>query len=294
VIVLGAGGLLGRHLVEELGEARAFDRAGCDITRFDDVKERCAGAKAIVNCAAWTNVDGAESHEEDAYRANALGAENVARVAKALDVPFVHVSTDFVFDGVKAEPYDELDRPNPQSVYARSKWAGEELAARVGGRIFLVRVQGLYGAGGKNFSSRLRDLILSAGKPLGTASGQLPHLAPLGSPSKKPLKLDSERRVQPTWARAAARQIVKLLSTELYGTYHVSCKGAATWAEFARHVAQKLGVERAWEEVPTSALKAPAARPPNCLFRHRMLGLHGIDVMPDWQTALDEYLEEAR
>jgi dTDP-4-dehydrorhamnose reductase len=272
MIVLGAGGLLGRHLVEELGEARAFDRAACDISRFDEVKACCAGARAIVNCAAWTNVDGAESHEEDAYRANALGAENVARVARALDVPFVHVSTDFVFDGVKTEPYDELDRPNPQSVYARSKWAGEELAARVGGRFFLVRVQGLYGAGGKNFSSRLRELILE----------------------KKPLKLDSERRVQPTWARAAARQIVKLLSTELYGTYHVSCKGAATWAEFARHVAQKLGVERAWEEVPTSALKAPAARPPNCLFRHRMLGLHGVDVMPDWQTALDEYLEEAR
>jgi dTDP-4-dehydrorhamnose reductase len=270
LVVLGAGGLLGRHLVEELGEARALDRAACDITLYDDVRDKCAGARVIVNCAAWTNVDGAESHEEDAYRANALGAENVARVARALDVPWVHVSTDFVFDGAKAEPYDELDRPNPQSIYARSKWAGEELAARVGGKLFLVRVQGLYGAGGRNFSSRLRELILE----------------------KKPLKLDCERRVQPTWARAAARQIVKLLSTELYGTYHVSCKGAATWAEFARHVAHKLGAERSWEEVPTGALKAPAARPPNCLFRHRMLGLHGVDVMPEWQVALDEYLEE--
>jgi dTDP-4-dehydrorhamnose reductase len=272
LVVLGAGGLLGRHLVEELGEARALDRAACDISRLDDVREKCAGARAIVNCAAWTNVDGAESHEDEAYRANALGVENVARVARALDVPVVHISTDFVFGGDKPEPYDELDRPNPQSIYARSKWAGEELAARVGGRLFLVRVQGLYGAGGKNFSSRLRELILA----------------------RAPLKLDCERRVQPTWARAAARQIVKLLSTDLYGTYHVSCKGAATWAEFAQHMASKLGVDPSWEEVPTSALRAPAARPPNCLFRHRMLELRGVDVMPPWQSALDEYLEESK
>ena len=120
LVVLGAGGLLGRHLVEELGEARALDRAACDITRLEDVREKCAGARAIVNCAAWTNVDGAESHEEEAYRANALGAENVARVAHALGVPVVHISTDFVFDGDKREPYDELDRPNPQSIYARA------------------------------------------------------------------------------------------------------------------------------------------------------------------------------
>src|SRR5207248_11249124 len=77
LVVLGAGGLLGRHLVEELGEARALDRVACDITRFDEVRDKCAGARAIVNCAAFTNVDGAESHEDEAYRANALGAENV-------------------------------------------------------------------------------------------------------------------------------------------------------------------------------------------------------------------------
>jgi dTDP-4-dehydrorhamnose reductase len=272
VVVLGAGGLLGRHLVEQLPDARGLDRAGCDITNLDEVKRRSAGARAIVNCAAWTNVDGAEAHEDEAYRANALGAENVARAARALDVPLVHISTDFVFDGEKPAPYDELDRPNPQSIYARSKFAGEELATRVGGKLFLVRVQGLYGAGGRNFSSKLRDLILA----------------------RKPLKLDCERKVQPTWAGAAARQIVKLLSTDLHGVYHVSCSGAATWAEFARHVAERLGVERSWEEVPTSALKAPAARPPNCLFRHRMLELRGLDVMPPWQVALDEYLEEQR
>jgi dTDP-4-dehydrorhamnose reductase len=273
VAVLGAGGLLGRHVVEELAERHevlALDRAACDIGDLAQVARACAGATLTVNCAAWTNVDGAEAHEDEAYRANALGAENVARVARANGAALVHVSTDFVFDGLKKEPYDEFDRPNPQSIYARSKWAGEELVKAVGGRVFLVRVQGLYGRSGRNFSSKLRELILAG----------------------KPLKLDCERRVQPTWARAAARQIVALSDTDAFGTYHVSCKGAATWAEFARHVAERLKVMPRWEEVPTSALSAPAARPPNCLFHHRMLALRGVDRMPDWRATLDEYLDE--
>lgn len=270
VAVLGAGGLLGRHVVAELG-ARGFDRAACDVGRYEEVARACEGASVIVNCAAYTNVDGAETNEDEAYRANALGAENAARAARVSGAALVHVSTDFVFDGVKTAPYDEFDRPNPLSIYARSKWAGEELVMRGGGRVFLLRVQGLYGAGGRNFSSRLRSLIAE----------------------RKPLKLDGERRVQPTWARAAARQIARLIATEQYGVYHVSCKGAATWAEFARRVAARLNVEPNWQEVPTRALSAPAARPANCLFRHRMLELRGLDVMPDWRDALDEYLKGA-
>jgi dTDP-4-dehydrorhamnose reductase len=272
VAILGAGGLLGRHLTEELAGhgLTLLDRAACDIGDGDAVMKLTRGADVIANCGAFTNVDGAEKEEDAAYRANALGAENAARAAEAHGAKLVHVSTDFVFDGKQGEPYDELAAPAPQSVYARSKWAGEILAQQACRKLFLVRVQGLYGRGGKNFSSKLRELI-TAGKPL---------------------KLDAERRVQPTWARAAARQIVKLIGTDRYGTYHVSCKGAGTWADFARVVADKLGVKPAWQEVSTAQLAAPAARPPNCLFHHRMLALRGLDIMPDWRAALDDYLEE--
>jgi dTDP-4-dehydrorhamnose reductase len=272
IAILGAGGLLGRHVAEELRghEVAALDRRACDIGSLEAVTSATAGSAAIVNCAAFTNVDGAEKDEEGAYRANALGAEHAARAAERHGARLVHVSTDFVFDGQKDEPYDELETPNPLSVYARSKWAGEELARAATRRLFLVRVQGLYGAGGANFSSKLRDLV-AAGKPL---------------------KLDRERRVQPTWARVAARQIARLLSTELYGTYHVSCGGETTWAGFARVLAERLSAPMRWEEVPTAQLAAPAARPPNCLFRRRMLQLRGLDVMPDWRAALDEYLVE--
>jgi dTDP-4-dehydrorhamnose reductase len=274
VIVLGAHGLLGRHVVEELGGAvTRFGHAECDITRDDRLRDVICRAHLVINCAGFTNVDGAEKDEAGAYRVNALGTENVARAAAAAGAKLVHVSTDFVFDGAESEPYDEFARPNPLSVYARSKWVGEELARRAASKLFVVRVQGLYGRGGGNFSSKLRQLLLDG----------------------KTLKLDGERRVQPTWARAAARQIVKLALTDHYGTYHVSCKGETTWAGFAARLAEKLGVAPSWQVVRSDELQAPAARPPNCLFRHRMLELRGVDVMRDWQVALDEYLaEEAR
>src|SRR5205807_774479 len=101
-----------------------------------------------------------------------------------------------------------------------------------------------------------------------------------------------ERRVQPTWARAAARQILALMATAHYGLYHVSCKGETTWAGFAERLARKLGVEPRWQVVRSDELQAPAARPPNCLFHQRMLRLRGIDVMPEWEAAQDEYLKE--
>ena len=275
VVVLGAGGLLGRHVVEELVDSRAaevagFSHAQCDIADSAAVHACAVGCDVLINCAAFTNVDGAETDEDGAYRANALGAENVARAAAVAGAKLVHISTDFVFDGAQLEPYDEFARPNPQSVYARSKWAGEELVQRRCAELFLLRVQGLYGNSGANFSSKLRRLVLD----------------------QKPLMLDGERLVQPTWARAAARQILALLTTDAYGIYHVSCKGETTWAGFATRLAARLGQPRRWKVVRSDELNVPARRPPNCRFRHRMLALHDIDRMPTWEAAQDEYLAE--
>lgn len=270
ITILGGAGLLARSVAAELGdqEVASFDRPRCDIAELDQVRRAVAGAQLVINCAAFTNVDACETRVDDAYRVNAVGAENVAVAARDAGAKVVHVSTDFVFDGVKKEPYDEFDAPHPISHYGRSKRAGEQLVERVGGKLFLVRVQALYGDGGANFASKLRDLIRAG----------------------KPLKLDAERRVQPTWARVAARQIVRLAATERYGTYHVSCAGETTWAGFAQFVAERLGVAPNWTEVPSRELGTPAARPPNCLFERRLLKLRSLDVMPDWRDACDEYL----
>jgi dTDP-4-dehydrorhamnose reductase len=272
-VVLGGGGLLGRHLADELSadwEVRAYPRRDCDVTDLAKVTEVCAGADVIFCCAAFTNVDGAESDPTGAWRGNALGSENVARAGLAHGAKVVVISTDFVFDGAQRTPYDELAVPNPLGVYGRSKLMGERLAERVGGKLFVVRVQGLYGKGGGNFSSKLAELI-KAGAPL---------------------KLDAERRVQPTWARSAARGLAKLVRIEHYGLYHMSCRGETTWAGFSRRVAERLGVKPAWREVQTGELKAPAARPAYCLFAHEMLALRGIPLLPEWSEAFDEYLKE--
>jgi dTDP-4-dehydrorhamnose reductase len=270
VVVLGAGGLLGRAIVDAVDgqQVRALARAECDITDERALAAATADAHLIVNCAAFTNVDGAEANEDAAWRVNALGAEAVARVAARHGSALVHVSTDFVFDGAQPQPYDEFATPNPQSIYARSKRAGEELARAAYGRLFVVRVQGLYGDGGANFSSKLRQLLIAG----------------------KPLRLDGERRVQPTSARAAAAQIVALAATDWYGTYHVSCTGETTWAGFAARLAERLELPRSWDVVRTAELAAPARRPPNCLFEHRMLRLRGLMRMPSWEEAQDEYL----
>lgn len=269
IVVLGKNGLLGRNVLAELGSgAVGLGRAECDLTDERQLRAALARAELVINCAAFTNVDGAERDPDGAHRVNVSGVENLVRAAaQAL---LVHVSTDFVFDGAQRDPYDEEARPNPQSIYARTKWLGEE-AARAHPRLILVRVQALYGDGGGNFASKLRQLVLDG----------------------KPLKLDGERRVQPTWARWAARTIVRLSQLGAVGTFHVSAGGETTWAEFTARLADKLGAPKNWAVVRSDELEAPAKRPPNCTFAHRGLERLGLPV-PSWQQLQDDYLEAAR
>lgn len=274
VVVFGAGGLLGRHVVEEfsrdnLAQVFEFDHSECDIGDLEQVIKCAQLGNILINCAAYTDVDGAEKNPDKARRVNTVGANNVASSAWQLSKGVVHVSTDYVFDGTGG-PYNEFSIPNPQSVYARSKLAGDEAVLGFG-NAYVVRTQGLYGHGGKGFASKLREKILAG----------------------ESLNLDNERFVQPTWARSVARQIVKLvLKGGNLGIYNVSCKGETTWAGFACAMAEKLGV--LWDVVRGSdaALPLTAPRPASSIFEHRMLEMHGIDIMPTWQDALSEYVCE--
>ncbi len=275
VVILGAGGLLGSHLVRALGGSGqvvgAYDRKACDITDEDAVEGALRGATAVINCAAFTNVDRAEAEPVAAMAANALGAEHVGSAAAKVGARAIHISTDFVFDGTKVGPYDEADEPAPISTYGRTKLEGERRFLRALPTGVVVRVQGLYGRGGANFASKLPELVRAG----------------------KPLRLDNERRVQPTFAAAAARQLLTVLASELFGIVHLSNTGATTWAGYTRRLVERLGLPSTFEEVPSAALPMPAARPPNCLFDHRVLREAGLLELGSWEEAQDAFLRDA-
>ena len=274
-VVLGAGGLLGGYLVDELGRrgvtVRGLSRNACDITDEAAVRRAVAGASHVWNAAAFTDVDGAEKSPDAAFAANALGAENVARGAAEAGAVVVHVSTDFVFDGALSRAYDEFDAPAPLSCYARSKRAGELLVEKATQRHHVVRVQGLYGVAGRNFSSRLRSLVREG---------------------RGGMRLDAERRVQPTFARACARALLEIADSDRFGTWHASCRGETTWHGFAVRLADRLHLPLSAQAVQSSELKLPAPRPPNCLLENRRIQLYRLAPLPSWETALDEYLAE--
>lgn len=288
VTVIGAGGNLGRHLVEELRAAShqvdAVGRTECDLASPDRellyrLRDRVTAfdSSLVVNCAAYTDVDGAEREADRSFAVNALGAELIARAADEAGAPVCHISTDFVFDGELDRPYDEFDPPQPLSVYARSKLAGEQLVQRATRRAFVVRVGGLYGRGGRNFSSTLVRRLLA----------------------RQPLRIDQERRAAPTWTRVLSRQLIALCERGEHGLYHATCEGDTTWYDFTVALceeAEAMGFElpHSFSGVRTAELSAPAPRPRHSLLDNRLLRLRGLLVMPDWREALRGFLRELR
>jgi dTDP-4-dehydrorhamnose reductase len=286
VTVVGAGGNLGRHLCEELRagghQVDAIGRDGCDLgephrEQLYRLRDRLTShdSHLCFNTAAYTDVDGAERETDRAFLVNALGAELVARAAEEAGITVCHISTDFVFAGDAKRPYDEFDPPGPQSAYARSKRAGEELVLRATRRCFVVRVGGLYGQGGRNFFSTLVARLVAG----------------------QSLKLDRERQVSPTWTRALAQQLIALCERGEHGIYHATCQGHTTWYDFACALvdeAAALGRElpRSFIGVASSELPTVAARPAMSLLDPHMLRLRGLLRMPAWRDALRGYLQE--
>jgi dTDP-4-dehydrorhamnose reductase len=278
-VVVGARGTLGQALVEELPRAGwtlalAVDRAVCDLRDLAAVRAlagRALGGQpgVIFNAAAYTDVDRAESEGDLAYAVNALAAEALALGAREAGAALVHYSTDFVFDGEQERAYDEFDPPTPQGVYARSKRAGEVLAAAATPRLFTVRVGCLYGKNGRNFPSTIVRR-LRAGETV---------------------RADRDRKGSPTWTREVARVSAALARTDAYGMYHCTSQGETSWADFARFCAATLGLPEARvEALPTSAIGMKAPRPRRAILDNRMLRARGLDGMSSWEDAARAFI----
>jgi dTDP-4-dehydrorhamnose reductase len=225
--------------------------------------------EVVFNAAAWTDVDGAEDHPQEARRANAEGPEVLARACAARGIHLVHYSTDFVFDGERETPYDESIAPSPQSVYAATKLEGERRVQAACPQSFVLRVGCLYGHGGRNFPSTVLRRL---------RAGEL-------------IRADFERRVSPTWVVPVAELSARLAGTPHVGLYHSTAQGETCWSDFARFVADTAGLTDARvEAVAGSALKLKAARPRRAVLISRRLPEIGLDRLPSWQDQARAYI----
>ncbi|OFV88266.1 MAG: dTDP-4-dehydrorhamnose reductase, partial [Acidobacteria bacterium RIFCSPHIGHO2_12_FULL_67_30] len=249
ILLTGAGGQLAHDLKACLGGETlvALTRAELDIT--DAAAARAALERhrpdCLINTAAYNRVDDAEAEPAAAFAVNAAGVEHLARAAATAGAVLVHFSTDYVFDGAQRAPYVETDAPNPLSVYARSKRAGEEAVQRRCEKYFLIRTCGLYGQAGNrskggNFVERMLRLA---------AEG-------------KPLRVVNDQVLTPTSTRDLAEKLLPLVRTRRYGLYHMTNTGECSWYEFAQEIFQRASLAAELEPVSTAAFAARARRPP--------------------------------
>lgn len=270
-LITGASGMLGTDLVGALTgrSVTALSRAQLDITDAAAVDAAVAGHDVVINTAAYTRVDDAETHEDDARRINALGAGVLAAAAARHGARLVHLSTDYVFDGTATVPYPEDAPRHPVSAYGRSKAEGEEavLAAHAAGT-YLVRTAWLYGAHGANFAKTIRRLLAD----------------------RETVSVVTDQIGQPTWTVDLAQRIVALLDVDApVGIYHGTSSGEASWFDFARAVATHAGLD-ADRITPTdsSAFVRPAPRPAYSVLGHAGWARAGLDPLRDWREALVE------
>ena len=261
--VTGAGGMLGVDVVEVLRhageEVLALGRSDLDVCDAADCRTVLAGADVVVNCAAWTDVDAAESHEAGAFAVNAVGAANVARACRGLDAVLVHVSTDYVFSGEATSPYP-LDAPlAPINAYGRTKAAGEWAVRAECPRSYVVRTAWLYGALGPSFPATMLRL---AGE-------------------RETVEVVDDQRGQPTWTHDLARFLRTLVKDEVqFGLCHGTSTGETTWFDFARELFAAAGLDPERVRPTTSGrFPRPAPRPAYSV-------LDNDGQLPDWQDAL--------
>ena len=270
-LIVGAGGMLGTDLRAALAgrDVTALTRAELDVTDASAVAAAVAGHDVVINAAAYTKVDDAESHEDAAYAVNATGAGNLAAAASAAGAKLVQISTDYVFDGSATSPYPEQTPVAPVSAYGRTKAAGERLALENhADGTYIVRTAWLYGQHGPNFAKTM--LALAA--KLDTVS------------------VVDDQVGQPTWTLDLATQIVALLDAEApVGIYHGTASGQGSWFDFAGRVFARAGLDPARVlRTDSSQFVRPAPRPAYSVLGHDAWAAASLPAMRDWREALDE------
>lgn len=267
VLLTGADGMLGQDLsavLEDEGfEVFETNRETLDVTDFSQAEKVLNKYKPdfVIHCAAYTNVDGAEKDLETASKVNIVGTENIARICAENDIPIVYVSTDYVFDGEKKEPYTTVDKPSPLNNYGQTKYGGEKAVQKYCKKYYIVRVCWLYGHNGKNF---VETMISLADKP--------------------ELKVVDDQIGCPTWTVEFSNGIVKLLEEmPEFGIYHICGNGQVSWYGFAKEIFKLIGKEVNLKPCKTEEFPRPAKRPKYSVMDSNV-------TCRNWKSALKDYI----
>jgi dTDP-4-dehydrorhamnose reductase len=275
ILVTGVPGLLSADLIPILRARHAV--VPCSLPDLD-ITDRDAVSKTlprhlpelVINCAGYTNVDGAEAHIEEARRVNALGVGHLALSCRDLDIPLLQISTDYVFDGQSGVPYQPGDPPRPLNAYGQTKWEGEGQVTGLLKKYFIVRTSSLYGEYGPNF---VRTVLQKAreGKPFSVVTDQI---------------------MSPTWAVNLSQGILALIESEKYGTYHLTDRtdGGVSWYDFAQAILRMIGSDLELRSITAQELKRPAIRPAFSVLDTRPL-TSAVGFQPlFWQEALQQFI----
>ncbi len=282
ILIIGCNGQLGQDMVtmcRSYGhEITTIDYPDIDITKREmtDTVIKKSTPNLIINCAAYTAVDDCESNQKKAYSINADGIENIAAGALHVDSGVVHFSTDYVFNGKKGLPYIESDPTNPESVYGKSKRAGEIKLSDITPKHYIFRIAWLYGAHGANFVKTIHRIALR------------------NKEEKKPLRVVNDQFGTPTWTKDICRQVLSVITDNRFGIYHCTGEGVCSWYDFACAIVKAYNIDVTVEPCTTEEFPRPAPRPPFSVLENNHLKSLGINLMPHWQDSFGAFMQEIR
>ncbi len=290
ILITGAHGQLGSELCRcfergftELGspdvlnqrnEIMAVDLPELDISDQSSVFDLFRSKKfdVVINCAAYTNVNGCETERDTAFKANALGPRNLSVACEKIGAKLVHISTDYVFAGNGKVPYAEWDLCDPQSVYGKSKWLGEQYVRQLCDKYFIIRTAWLYGYTGNNFVKTMLKINREKGG----------------------CRVVNDQLGNPTNAADLAYHVLKLLDTEEYGIYHGTGNGICSWYDFAKKICELAGINSDVQPCTTDEYPTPARRPAYSALENMMFKNTVGDEFRDWETALEAFFKNYR
>ena len=276
VLVTGANGQLGYDVVKELQkqniECYGATRQDFDIVDFEATKKFITNymPDAVIHCAAYTAVDKAEDEQGLCYLVNASATENIAEICKKINAKMLYISTDYVFDGTKDDFYEVDDKPNPITVYGKTKLLGEQAVQKILDKYFIVRISWVFGEHGNNFVKTM----LRLGKEY------------------KEISVVADRYGSPTYTADLAPLLVEMIQTEKYGIYHATNEGVCTWAEFAEEIFKIAGIDVKVNHITTAEYPTRAKRPLNSRLSKEKIINNKFIIIRAWEKALREFIEQ--